>query len=73
LGSIIPGLAVTVRRLHDLNKSGWNYFIILIPLIGSIILLVWLFTDGDRFTNNYGEDSKNPTPPEFDFEEHPAS
>ena len=41
LGTIVPGLAACVRRLHDLNKSGWNYFICLIPIIGGIILLVW--------------------------------
>ena len=68
LSLIIPTLAVTVRRLHDINKSGWYYFISLIPLVGSIILLVWLFTDGDRFVNNYGDDPKNPGIPQFDFE-----
>lgn len=69
LGTIIPGLAVVVRRLHDINKSGWYYFIGIIPIIGGIILLVWLFTDGNRFTNNYGTDSKNVNEPEFDFEQ----
>ena len=68
LSLIIPTLAVTVRRLHDINKSGWYYFISLIPLVGSIILLVWLFTDGDRLVNNYGDDPKNPGIPKFDFE-----
>ena len=68
LSLVIPTLAVTVRRLHDINKSGWYYFISLIPLVGSIILLVWLFTDGDRFVNNYGDDPKNPGIPKFDFE-----
>ena len=68
LGFFIPGLAVAVRRLHDINKSGWYYFIVLIPLIGAIILLVWFFTDGDRFTNNYGADPKNLNEVEFDFE-----
>ena len=73
LGTIVPGLAACVRRLHDLNKSGWNYFICLIPIIGGIILLVWFFTDGNRFTNNYGEDPKNPAGPEFDFEQQPIA
>ena len=68
LGFFIPGLAVAVRRLHDINKSGWYYFIVLIPLIGAIVLLVWFFTDGDRFTNNYGADPKNLNEVEFDFE-----
>ncbi|MBX3256475.1 MAG: DUF805 domain-containing protein [Chitinophagaceae bacterium] len=73
LGTILPSLAVCVRRLHDLNKSGWYYFICLIPLVGPIILLVWLFTDGNRFVNEYGEDPKNPAGPVFDFEQQPAS
>ncbi|TRX23614.1 DUF805 domain-containing protein [Flavobacterium franklandianum] len=59
---IVPGLAVTVRRLHDLGKSGWFFFIILIPLIGSIWLLVLFCTEGDQGTNSYGPDPKN----EFD-------
>lgn len=58
LGLLIPSLAVCVRRLHDLNKSGWNYFIGLIPFVGGIILLVWFCTEGNRFTNNYGPDPK---------------
>ncbi|TRX29934.1 DUF805 domain-containing protein [Flavobacterium franklandianum] len=59
---IVPGLAVTVRRLHDLGKSGWFFLIILIPLIGSIWLLVLFCTEGDQGTNSYGPDPKN----EFD-------
>ena len=68
LATIVPGLAVAARRLHDINKSGWFYFIGLIPFIGGIILLVWFFTDGNRFANNYGADPKNINEPEFDFE-----
>ncbi|MBK8089716.1 MAG: DUF805 domain-containing protein [Chitinophagaceae bacterium] len=67
LGTIVPGLAVTVRRLHDTNRSGWYYFIGLIPLVGGILLLVWMFTEGDRFQNNYGDDPKNPGIPELEF------
>lgn len=69
LGTIIPSLAVGVRRLHDLNKSGWSYFIALIPIVGSIILLVWFFTEGNRSANEYGEDPKNPSGPVFEFEQ----
>jgi uncharacterized membrane protein YhaH (DUF805 family) len=57
---LIPSLAVLVRRLHDINKSGWHLLFYFIPLGGVILLLVWLFTDGDRFRNNYGDDPKNP-------------
>jgi uncharacterized membrane protein YhaH (DUF805 family) len=70
LALVAPGLAVLARRFHDLNKSGWSFFYYLIPIAGPIIILVWLFTDGDRFTNNYGLDSKNPyEEPQFDFEQ----
>ncbi|MBS1751122.1 MAG: DUF805 domain-containing protein [Bacteroidetes bacterium] len=68
LATLVPSIAVGVRRLHDIGKSGWYYLIGLIPLVGSIILLVWFFTDGNRFANEYGEDPKNPAGPSFDFE-----
>ena len=71
LATLIPSLAVAVRRLHDLNKSGWNYLVALIPFVGGIILLVWFCTDGNRFVNNYGDDPKNPAVPEFDFDQRP--
>ena len=44
LALLIPSLAVSVRRLHDLSKSGWWYLIALIPLIGAIILIIWFAT-----------------------------
>ena len=55
----IPGLAVTVRRLHDVGKSGWFYFIVLIPIIGAIWLLVLLFTDSQSGTNKWGDNPKS--------------
>lgn len=67
LAMFIPSLAVLVRRLHDIGKSGWYFLCYFIPLVGFILMLVWLFTDGDRFTNNYGEDPKNPGIPELEF------
>jgi uncharacterized membrane protein YhaH (DUF805 family) len=69
LAMIVPSLAVAVRRLHDINKSGWAYFIVIIPLIGPIILLVWFFTEGTRGRNSYGPDSKAPQDVVFDFEQ----
>ena len=54
----IPSLAVLVRRLHDVNKSGWWYFIILIPLVGAIWMLVLLCTEGDKGDNKYGPNPK---------------
>jgi uncharacterized membrane protein YhaH (DUF805 family) len=58
LASIVPTLAVTVRRLHDVDKSGWWYFISLIPFVGPIWLLVLTLTDGTSGPNQYGPDPK---------------
>ena len=68
LAMIVPSLAVSCRRLHDINRSGWWYLIGLIPLIGGIILLIWFFTEGTRGSNNYGPDPKDLDAVEFDFE-----
>lgn len=54
LGLLLPGLAVGVRRLHDIGKSGWWWFIGLIPLVGTIILLIWWAKDSDMQPNQYG-------------------
>ena len=51
----IPGIAVTVRRLHDINKSGWFIFISLIPFLGSIIILVMTIDKGTLGKNRFGE------------------
>ncbi|MDA0778458.1 MAG: DUF805 domain-containing protein [Bacteroidetes bacterium] len=55
LAMFIPGLAVAVRRLHDVGKSGWMYFIVLIPLVGAIWLLVLFATDSQVGSNKWGE------------------
>jgi uncharacterized membrane protein YhaH (DUF805 family) len=60
LGVLLPSLAVAVRRLHDIGKSGWWYFIALIPLIGGIWLLVLFATDGQPGVNQYGPNPKEP-------------
>lgn len=54
----IPNLAVSVRRLHDIGKSGWMYAIILIPLIGLIWLLVLFCQDSMPGENEYGPNPK---------------
>lgn len=58
LAVLIPGLAVSVRRLHDVGKSGWMILIALIPLIGAIWLLVLMFTDSNAGDNQYGANPK---------------
>lgn len=60
LAFFIPDLAVTVRRLHDTNRSGWWYLLNLVP-IGPIVLLVWFCTEGTRGDNNYGPDPFGPS------------
>ncbi len=59
LALFLPTLSVSVRRLHDLDKSGWWLLLSFIPLIGWIILLVWACTRGTRGPNRFGP---NPLP-----------
>jgi len=61
LAMLIPGLAVAVRRLHDVGKSGWMILIALIPLIGSIWFLVLMVTDSNAGENQYGQNPKEVT------------
>jgi uncharacterized membrane protein YhaH (DUF805 family) len=56
LATLIPGIAVGVRRLHDTGKSGWYLLLGLIPCVGGIILLVFFVTAGDVGENEYGPD-----------------
>lgn len=58
LAVIIPGLAVAARRLHDTGRSGWWQLIALVPLIGGIVLLVFLATEGHQGVNEFGGDPK---------------
>ena len=52
--NIIPSLTVMVRRLHDINKSGWYYFVGFIPFVGAFILLYYMVKMGDMGENMYG-------------------
>jgi uncharacterized membrane protein YhaH (DUF805 family) len=54
LAVLIPGLAVTVRRLHDIGRTGWWFFIVLIPILGVIVLLVFMVTASNAGENQYG-------------------
>ncbi|MCX4725450.1 DUF805 domain-containing protein [Streptomyces sp. NPDC090052] len=58
LAVLLPTLAVTVRRLHDTGRSGGWIFIGLVPLVGWIILLVFLASEGERQSNSHGPDPK---------------
>jgi uncharacterized membrane protein YhaH (DUF805 family) len=56
LAVLLPGIAIAIRRLHDLDRSGWWIFLILIPLVGAIILLIWFCTRGTDGPNRFGPD-----------------
>jgi len=58
LAVLIPGLAVSVRRLHDTNRSGWWLLISLIPLIGTIVIIVFMASDSKPEANRYGGNPK---------------
>ncbi|MEK7511677.1 MAG: DUF805 domain-containing protein [Patescibacteria group bacterium] len=59
LAVLIPGIAVSVRRLHDVGKSGWMLFLSLIPIIGFIWLLVLMVTGSNEGENKYGPKPSN--------------
>ena len=54
LANILPGIGVSVRRLHDTDRSGWWLLIGLIPLIGAIVLLVFMCSRGTAGPNRFG-------------------
>lgn len=58
LAIIVPSIAVSVRRLHDTDRSGWWLLIGLIPLIGAIVLLVFMVQDSKPGHNQYGPNPK---------------
>lgn len=60
LAVLIPGLAVSVRRLHDTDRSGWMMLIGLIPCVG-LVLLFFMVQDGTRGRNKFGSDPKGAT------------
>lgn len=54
LAVFLPSLGVTVRRLHDTNRSGWWLLVSFIPLLGALLLLIWVISDSDYDENEYG-------------------
>ena len=56
LVTFIPSLAVTVRRLHDIDNSGWWVLISFVPLVGFVILVIWGATKGTDGPNRFGPD-----------------
>ncbi|WP_180081757.1 MULTISPECIES: DUF805 domain-containing protein [unclassified Acinetobacter] len=58
LALFIPSFAAAVRRLHDTGRSGWWSLIALIPLIGAILLIIWLASDTKQENNQWGQPAK---------------
>ena len=55
LGLIVPGIAVSVRRLHDTNRSGWWLLLYFVPFVGGIVILVFMCLEGTKGANKYGD------------------
>ncbi len=64
LATLLPNIGVSIRRMHDTGRSGWWLFIGNVPLVGSIVLLGFLASDGEAGTNKYGPSPKLDLPPE---------
>jgi uncharacterized membrane protein YhaH (DUF805 family) len=64
LAVLVPSIAVGIRRLHDLGKSGWFYLLAFVPLV-NIYILVLFCTEGDRGSNEFGPDPKGLLHDEF--------
>jgi uncharacterized membrane protein YhaH (DUF805 family) len=62
LAVFLPGLAITVRRLHDTSRSGWWALLVLIPVLGALVLIVFMVLDSHPGTNEYGPNPKGVTP-----------
>lgn len=60
LAIFIPSLACQVRRFHDQDKSGWFVLLGLIPLLGGLVVLVFMCLEGTKGPNQYGPDPKGP-------------
>ena len=58
LAVLLPEIGVSIRRLHDTNRSGWWLFICLVPIIGVIILIVYMVQDSQPGENQYGQNPK---------------
>ncbi|AJR22903.1 MULTISPECIES: DUF805 domain-containing protein [Sphingobium] len=65
LAMIIPHIAVSVRRLHDTDRSGWWLLIVFFPIIGSIVLLIFFIMSGTRGPNRFGPDPVEVGEPEL--------
>lgn len=58
LAILLPSIAVSIRRLHDTDRSGWWLLVALVPFIGGIVLLVFMVMDSTPGSNKYGPNPK---------------
>jgi uncharacterized membrane protein YhaH (DUF805 family) len=54
LALLLPGLSVSIRRFHDINRSGWWILIFIVPIVGFVLWLIWFTREGDPGENQYG-------------------
>ena len=66
--TFIPSIAVGIRRLHDTGRSGWLYLLVLIPIVGGIIVIVFLCQDSQPGRNAYGFNPKQGRHIEEDYD-----
>ncbi len=62
LGTLVPSIAVAVRRLHDSGRSGWWYLLSFVPFVGGIVLLIFMLLEGQPGENKYGPAPESPAP-----------
>jgi uncharacterized membrane protein YhaH (DUF805 family) len=59
LAMLVPSITVTVRRLHDTDRSGWWYLLVFLPVIGGLVILVFMLLDGTPGSNRFGPNPKD--------------
>ncbi len=62
LATLVPSIAVTMRRLHDSGRSGWWYLISFVPYVGGIVLFIFMLLEGQPGENKYGPAPESPAP-----------
>lgn len=60
---LLPSLGVSVRRLHDTDRSGWWILLAFVPIIGPLVILVFMLLDGNQGDNRFGPDPKGDNKP----------
>ncbi len=55
-GLLLPSITISVRRLHDINMSGWWYLVFLVPIVGLFFMVFWFTKKGDEGDNRFGSD-----------------